>query len=305
MITRGISVGVAAAALLTAGAVCQLGGRQVQSAGSGARQIGGPRGCGTHELTDRETDDIDRLTERTGRLRRLTPQQIAAAAANLGTIDVYFHVIYYNNGNSDIGRLTQQQVQDQIDWLSDSYDNVDFNLVGTTFTNNQQWFFMTPGSAAESQCKNALVEDSSQFLNIYSVDGISNGLLGWATFPWNQAAQPNTDGVVIAYSSIPGGVAPYGEGDTATHEVGHWMGLYHTFQGKCLPSNDRVADTPQERTSTNGCPNGKDTCRQPGLDPIENYMDYSYDNCMFQFTEGQYTRMAQQVMTYRPNILNP
>jgi hypothetical protein len=302
---RELSVGVAAGALLVAGTLCHYAGSAPPRAAAGARQIAPIRSCGTHDLTDRELADIDTLTQKVMRRRGITAQAVAGAAADLGTIRVVFHVIYYNNGSQDIGKLTPTQVQSQIDWLSETYDNLDFVLEDTTFTENENWFFMTPGSSAESQCKNALVEDSSQFLNIYSVDGLESGLLGWATFPSSQAAQPNLDGVVIAYTSIPGGLAPYGEGDTATHEVGHWCGLYHTFQGKCSPTNDRVADTPAERSPTSGCPSNKDTCRSAGVDPIENFMDYSYDACMYRFSAGQYTRMAEQLMTYRPGVLTP
>lgn len=302
---RWMSVVLAGGALLSVLALCGLPSPAEQApsrrAGRGAEPL--PRGCAVRELTDAEVDAVELLTSKLRRARRLNAEQIAIGAEYLGTIKVAFHVIYYTQGSQEIGKLTLQQVQNQIDWLSAAYDNLDFELHDVTYTNNSSWYFMTPGSAAESACKNALSVDSSRYLNIYSVDG--GGLLGWATFPWDQAANPKLDGVVIAQSSIPGNPPPYGEGDTAVHEVGHWCGLYHTFQGRCSPRGDLVADTPAERTATSGCPTGKDTCRQPGLDPIENYMDYSYDSCMFRFSEGQYTRMSEQLQLYRPNAIYP
>lgn len=234
--------------------------------------------------------------------RRAMAEKFGGAADNVtgGTIDVYFHVI--NKGTSvSNGDITNTQITDQINVLNAAYGSWgwQFRLVATDRTTNATWYNGCYGSS-ESAMKNALRQGTADDLNIYSCNP-SSGILGFATFPSSYNSQPKLDGVVILYSSVPGGSAvPYNEGDTATHEVGHWMGLYHTFQGGCNGSGDYVSDTAAEKSSAFGCPTGRDSCpRKAGVDPITNFMDYTDDSCMFQFTSGQDSRMDSQFTTYR------
>lgn len=218
-----------------------------------------------------------------------------------GVIPVYWHSITNSSGQ---GAPSTQQINNQISVLNAAYASVgwSFNLVGTDTTANSTWYTCT-GGTCETQMKNALRKGSADDLNIYS-NNMGGGLLGWATFPSSYNSSPKLDGVVILTASLPGGSAsPYNLGDTATHEVGHWMGLYHTFQGGCArkaTGGDGVADTPAEKSPAYGCPVGRDTCTNlAGKDPITNFMDYTDDACMDSFTAGQDTRMDSMFTTYR------
>lgn len=221
-----------------------------------------------------------------------------------------------------LGDLDVAEINAQIDILNSAFAGLDvrasdqqasaqstsntpfrFTLVSVSRTANNAWFTAGNGSAAEKEMKSALRQGGAADLNIYSTNP-GGGLLGWATFPSSYSSNPSNDGVVVLYSSLPGGSAvPYNLGDTATHEVGHWLGLYHTFQGGCTSSNDLVSDTPAERGPYYGTPPPySDTCkggRNPGRDPLENFMDYTDDVAMFQFTEGQSARMDSLALQYR------
>ena len=267
--------------------------------------------CATRHVDDIEASDVHHSLKRfnaersgaSGASNGASSEASLARAAGSVTINVYFHVIKDSSGN---GEVSDTMLANQIKVLNESFSgwtrgaNTPFRFVtaGVQRIVNNAWFNAGPGTAAEREMKQTLHWGDCTALNIYTNNG--GGYLGWATFPWNCASRPKDDGVVVLYSSLPGGSeAPYNEGDTATHEIGHWLGLYHTFQGGCSKSGDYVSDTPDERSPAYGCPVGRNTCKSSGLDPIFNFMDYTDDPCMYQFTTGQSSRMDSLTLQYR------
>jgi hypothetical protein len=223
------------------------------------------------------------------------------------TIQVYFHVIT----DGQIGALTNRQLADQIAVLNNTFaggeggadTGFSFELAGVTRTDNAAWFYAGPGGVNENSMKTELRRGGADALNFYT--STAGPYLGWAYLPdiVTKPGQVHLDGVVIDWESLRGVsttyVGRYDQGETATHEVGHWLNLEHTFFGGCNNKGDFVDDTPAQKTPTNGCPEGKDSCKAPGVDPIHNYMDYSYDGCYTQFTEGQSQRMRDAWLFYR------
>jgi hypothetical protein len=215
------------------------------------------------------------------------------------TIPVHFHVIH----DGGQGLVSSSMINNQIAVLNSAFatqTEYEFELTFTGYVDNAEWYYGCYDSAVEAEMKSALRGDGGpNELHIYSCQP-AGGILGYATFPNWYASNPLLDGVVILDESMPGGTAaPYNEGDTATHEVGHWLGLYHTFQGGCSKTGDYVSDTAPERSPAYGCPVGRDTCRRGGADPIFNFMDYTDDSCMDEFTAGQADRMFNLSGIYR------
>lgn len=262
-----------------------------------AEYIDSGRRCGT-DITDAEIADKEaQFREDLIHAMNLRTSSGGSASVTSGTVNVYWHTITNSSG---AGAVSSSAIADQINVLNAAYASTgwSFTLVSTDTTANSSWYSGCYGSY-ESAMKSALRQGSADDLNIYTCNP-SGGILGYSTFPSDYSRNPSKDGVVILYSTLPGGSAsPYNLGDTATHEIGHWMGLYHTFQGGCRGSGDSVSDTPAERSAAYGCPTGQDTCSTSGADPITNFMDYTDDSCMNNFTTGQDSRMDSQFTTYR------
>lgn len=251
------------------------------------------RSCGTAE-----PDVIEQEISRAAARRMIEEGRVHAG----GSILVAFHVI---TGHGE-GDVPDSQIQAQIRELNRSYAGTGFRFVldSVDRTDNPSWFKMGPGTGAEKQAKQDLAIDPAHHLNLYTCRP-GHDLLGWAYFPFSAPEDHYIHGVVIHYASLPGGpLAPYNLGGTADHEVGHYLGLFHTFQGGCVAPGDEIDDTPFEASPAFGCPEGRNTCTQPGDDPIHNYMDYTDDACYTEFTPNQIERMGAIVAAYRPSLFN-
>lgn len=258
-----------------------------------------PERCGTRQPSDDEIATIERGIARGSKHK--------ASAV----IPVWVHVINKGSGFAN-GDVSDTMIREQIRVLNDAYNgrtggtntSFGFSLAGVTRTTNAAWFAgMATDVSIELAAKTALRKGHGEILNFYVTD--ASPWLGFAYFPsiLSDPAYANLDGVLVDWRSLPGGTfAIYSEGDTGTHEVGHWLSLYHTFDGKCGSKGDYVADTAAEFSPAFNCPIGRDTCAgasSPGLDPIFNFMDYSQDSCMYEFTAGQAARMQAAWSEFR------
>jgi hypothetical protein len=219
------------------------------------------------------------------------------------TVPVWFHVVT----DGTIGSVTQKQIDEQIQVLNLGFagfyggakSGFKFELAGVTRTDNADWFYGGIDGSSERPMKRALHRGGWETLNVYSTT--AGAYLGWAYLPGLPESNQFLDGIVMDWASMPGTsdqyAGRYDLGYTLIHEAGHWVNLEHTFFGGCNAKGDFVDDTPAMKVPTAGCPEGKDTCSEPGLDPIHNFMDYSYDSCYTQFTPGQVAR-AQDAWLY-------
>ncbi len=292
-------------------------------AASGAYHQHGSR-CGT-PLDVRIDDDFESPSSCTGSSTTIDPTY--DPSGDRFRIPVVVHVIQSTSG---VGFLSEAMVQSQIDILNEDFQaiagsngapgenmNIEFYLAdedpngnptnGITYSTNNTWF------NDSGTYYNTLAWDTNRYLNIYTNQ--ASGALGYVSgFPTDSNfVGTNRDRVVVLYSTFGRNApfSPFDLGRTGTHEVGHYFGLYHTFQGGCgissapgcYTSGDRICDTNAESGPYFGCGFGRSTCGS--ADPIDNYMDYSDDRCMNKFTPEQVNRMRCILMNRRPDLGQP
>ena len=279
--------------------------------------------CGTMEnlemLKQQDPDLEARMAQIESDLQELLTANPEYRTGSVITIPVVFHVLY----SSAAHNISDTRLLAQLDVLNKDFakKNADTTIIPAAFkpfaagteiqfclakrdpNGNSHTGINRVSTTVTSWSTNNAIKYTAQggadawnrnkYLNIW-VGNLGGGLLGYAQFPGGGTA---TDGVVCLYSSVggptaPGTANPYHLGRTATHEVGHWLGLYHIW-GDATCGNDQVADTPTQQTSNGGCPTyPKLTCgNTTSGDMFMNFMDYTNDACMVMFTAGQGTRM--------------
>ena len=232
------------------------------------------------------------------------PSNTYAPSGETYVIPVVFHIFIANNGN---GNIADQRVIEQVQILNDDF---------ASLTNSNIQFVLAPGGINRYTSNSwyndkgnytSVRWDTTQYLNIYS--NTAGGSLGYAYLPsGGGVAGTDFDGVRLFWRTVGyTNYSPYNLGRTGTHEVGHYLGLYHTFQGGCGSSNcygsgDLICDTnPEGGPNYSACqPSQAISCGSQ--DPVRNYMDYSEDACMDNFTQEQARRMRCTLMNFRPTL---
>lgn len=224
------------------------------------------------------------------------------------------------------GAVSDAVLEEQMRMLNAAYRpmRIVFQLTLTTREANDDWFDEVAESEVDSQFMRKInIRGGSDLLLVVRqprsiVDGKVKEVLGYAHLPSNIAngkVPRMFDAVVLDWKSLPRGEPTTGLGNTTIHEVGHWLGLLHTFEpgttnagqvgDGCDPVGDGIDDTNAQRFAVFACDKVSDTCPAPGRDPLANYMGYGYDSCTSELTPDQSEYALSMLVQYRPQFLSP
>lgn len=254
--------------------------------------------CGVPDMDPETARWIHRLAEGYERKADVRPVRIPVA----------FHVITAGPQ----GRVTMQQIRKLMSRLNWGFRGTpySFYLQRVDRLNNPAWFNdCGPDTANEAAMKRRLARDPKRVLNIYSckpyIHGLDRYVNGISSYPSDWDEGSFLHGIQLNPASLPGSTDPrFRNHGIAAHEVGHYLGLFHTFQGGCGATGDYVADTPSQAEPHNACPESIDTCPDAqGPDDVRNFMNYSDDRCMEHFTPGQIERMIEMTGMFRPTLV--
>ena len=275
--------------------------------------------------------DLQTQSIRRASLQRKALSQQLRIEGTTAYIPIVFHIVLTNPN-----LVTDAMIQNQVDQLNKDFAglNADSSLIPTAFKNlfakvsiQFKLAQRTPGdepsngiervttthgsftindpSVKYTASGGANAWDHNRFFNVWITE-LSQGYLGYATFP--NSSVPAEDGVVIKYTALPGGNAPYNKGRTLVHETGHFFSLIHIWgdENGCTGTDD-IDDTPNQGTYTSGCPSGvvkTDACTlsAPGI-MYQNFMDYTDDACMVMYTLDQKDHMETTLNMYRAPLL--
>ena len=288
--------------------------------------------CGTDEnLTNeiiRDHERQEKLFETERLIETYLTSNIIANTEQLHVIPVVVHIIYSNQNDN----ISNSQVYDAISILNEDVrrtnpDTSNLRNIFKSVAADLEVEFRLAKKDPNGKCTNGITRtqsnltltannnvksiigwDNKKYLNIWVVRSIDLAgfsgpgiVLGYAAFPYNNI--PGTsDGIVIRHQNFGSiGTAQADRHRTLTHEVGHYLNLKHTFQGGCNGIGDNCSDTPPVTSSSIGCNSNQNTCNSdnPDLpDMIENYMDYTDDDCMNTFTQNQKQRTKAVLNIY-------
>jgi hypothetical protein len=284
--------------------------------------------CGSAYKLNKYLENNTEILSKRENLEKLTNKFNFNNKSNL-TIPVVVHIVYKNTSEN----ISNTQIQSQLDVLSQDFTRTNFDAFNTpsaflpvvadmqiSFCLAQQDPNGNPTDGIiRKQTTNSFFPlygdeiffdslggsnawDTESYLNIW-VCMVEPGILGWAQLPAGGSIE--TDGVVIDYEHFGTNgtaISPYNLGRTATHEVGHWFNLFHIW-GDNLCGDDLVNDTPTQEEGNFGCKiHPHLSCNNTG-DMFMNFMDYTNDNCMNSFTEGQKTRVWSSIMNFRSGLI--